>query len=440
MNKLVILGAGESGTGTAILGKQQGFEVFLSDYGIIKPEHKADLIAANIEFEENGHNFERIFSAHLVVKSPGIAEKTPIIIALKEKKIPIIGEIEFASRYSKVKTIGITGSNGKTTTTMLTYHLMKTAGFPVQVGGNVGLSYARLVADEATTQPLWYVLELSSFQLDDIVAYRSDISMILNITSDHLDRYDYKMDNYIAAKFRITMNQKEQDFFIYNADNENIVNFINLNYQGKPQRIYVKKSLYDLGILTYPEYNLTFNLKGTQLKGEHNWFNAYCAVKAVLLAGGAPESIEKGLASFQNVAHRLEFVAEIKEIEYINDSKATNVDSVYYALGAMTKPTVLILGGTDKGNDYSQIEQLVREKVKAIVCMGKDNSRIVAYFTRLNIPIIETFSASEAVTQAASLAKSGDCVLLSPACASFDLFRNYEDRGEQFKAAVLALA
>lgn len=440
MQKLVILGAGESGTGAAILGKQQGFDVFLSDNGAIKDEHKADLTAASIAFEENGHDVERILAADLVIKSPGIPDKVQLIKDLKARNIPVIGEIEFASRFSKVKTIGITGSNGKTTTTMLTYHLMKTAGFPVQVGGNVGFSYARLVAEEANTQALWYVLELSSFQLDDIVNYRPDISMILNITPDHLDRYDYKMENYIASKFRITMNQKEHDSFIYNADNENITNYLSNIYQNKPNRIYIKKSLFDVGILSFPEYNLTFNLKDTQLKGEHNWFNAYCAVKACLIAGASPKDIEKGLATFQNVAHRLEFIAEINGVEYINDSKATNVDSVYYALGAMSKPTILILGGTDKGNDYSQIEQLVIEKVKAIVCMGKDNSPIIKYFGKFNIPIFETFSAVEGATKSASLAQKGDCVLLSPACASFDLFRNYEDRGDQFKAAVLALA
>lgn len=440
MKKLVILGAGESGTGAAILGKQQGFDVFLSDKGEIKEEHKVDLVAANIEFEELGHDNDRILKADLVIKSPGIPDKVQLIKDLKAKNIPVIGEIEFASRYSNVKTIGITGSNGKTTTTMLTFHLLKTAGFPVHVGGNVGFSYARLVAEEANNHPLWYVLELSSFQLDDIVNYRPNISMILNITPDHLDRYDYKMENYIASKFRITMNQLGNDSFIYNADNENISNYLSNNYQSKPQQTFVKKSLFDIGILTYPEYNLSFNLKGTQLKGEHNWFNAYCAVKAALIVGATPNDIEKGLATFQNVAHRLEFVAEVKGVEYINDSKATNVDSVYYALGAMSKPTILILGGTDKGNDYSQIEQLVREKAKAIVCMGKDNSPIIKHFGHFNIPIFETFSANEAVVKAAALATEGDCVLLSPACASFDLFKNYEDRGEQFKAAVLALA
>ena len=441
MQKLIILGAGESGTGAAILGKQQGFDVFLSDNGSVKEDNKTDLNAAGIEYEENGHDVARILAADLVVKSPGIPDKVQLIKDLKAKGIPIISEIEFASRYSKVKTIGITGSNGKTTTTMLTFHLMKTAGFPVHVGGNVGFSYARLVADEKIGKlPLWYVLELSSFQLDDIKTYRPDISMILNITPDHLDRYDYQMDNYIASKFRITMNQTEQDSFIYNADNENITNFLKSKYASKPQQIIVKKSLFDVGVLRYPEYNLEFNLKATQLKGEHNWFNAYCAVKAVLLAGAAPGDIQHGLETFQNVEHRLEFVAEIRGVEYINDSKATNVDSVYYALGAMSKPTVLIIGGTDKGNDYDQIAQLVREKVKAIVCMGKDNTPIINYFGNFDVPIVETFSAIEAVTKAAQFAHEGDTVLLSPACASFDLFQNYEDRGAQFKAAVMGLA
>lgn len=441
MQKIIILGAGESGAGAAILAKKQGFDVFLSDNGSIKSEYKADLEAAGIAYEEEGHDVATIMSADLVIKSPGIPDKVQIVKDLRAKGVPIISEIEFASRYSKVKTIGITGSNGKTTTTMLTFHLFKTANFPVKVGGNVGFSYARLVADEPKgDMPLWYVLELSSFQLDDINTYRPDIAMILNITPDHLDRYDYQMDNYIASKFRITMNQTEHDFFIYNYDNENITNFINQKYNSKPQRIIVKKSLYDVGILSYPEYNLQFNLNNTQLKGEHNWFNAYCAVKAALLAGVSPGDIEKGLASFQNVEHRLEYVAEVDGVEYINDSKATNVDSVYYGLGAMSKPTILILGGTDKGNDYNQIAELVRQKVKTIVCMGKDNSPITHFFGGFGIPIIETHSAVEAVQKAAAAAQKGDVVLLSPACASFDLFQNYQDRGEQFKAAVLALA
>ncbi|MFZ4542569.1 MAG: UDP-N-acetylmuramoyl-L-alanine--D-glutamate ligase [Saprospiraceae bacterium] len=445
MKKLIILGAGESGTGAAILGKQQGYDVFLSDNGPIKEMYKADLERASIEYEENGHNNSRILEADCVVKSPGIPDKAPLVQMLLKKGVSVISEIEFASWFSKVKTIGITGSNGKTTTTMLTFHLLKAAGFPVHVGGNIGFSYARLVADEKLAESdsapnLWYVLELSSFQLDGIVDYRPNISMILNITPDHLDRYEYKMDNYIAAKFRIAMNQTDLDYFIYNSDNENISTYLSQKYNGKAQRIQVKRSLYEIGILRFPEYALTFNLKYSQLKGEHNWFNAYCAVKAALLAGASPEKIQEGLESFQNVAHRLEFVAAIGGVEYINDSKATNVDSVYYALGAMDRPTILILGGTDKGNDYRQIDELVRSKVKAIVCMGKDNSTILNHFGNFDLPIFETHSALEAVNKASSLSDPGDTVLLSPACASFDLFRNYEDRGEQFKEAVLSLA
>lgn len=453
MQKLIVLGAGESGCGAAILGKQQGFEVFLSDNGSIKAAYKAELEAEGIEYEENGHDNARIMAADLIIKSPGIPDKVQLIKDLRAKGTTIISEIEFASRYSTARTIGITGSNGKTTTTMLTFHLLKTAGFPVQVGGNIGFSYARLISSptlpegegvargdtRSTPSPSvgLFVLELSSFQLDDIKNYRPDIAILLNITPDHLDRYEYKMENYIASKFRIGMNQTGQDSFIYNGDNENITNYLSQHSFGKAQGIMVKKSLFDIGILRYPEYNLEFNLKATQLKGEHNWFNAYCAVKAVLLAGVPPGDVQRGLDTFQNVAHRLEYVAEVRGVEYINDSKATNVDSVFYALGAMEKPTVLILGGTDKGNDYDQIADLVRQKVKAIVCMGKDNSPIINYFGGFGLPIVETFSASDAVAQAAHLAQAGDCVLLSPACASFDLFQNYEDRGTQFKEAVL---
>lgn len=442
MKKLVVLGAGESGTGAALLGKQKGFDVFLSDKGTIKVENIVDLTTEGIDFEQNGHDEQRILAADIVVKSPGIPDKAPLVMALRQKGIPVISEIEFANRHSKVKTIGITGSNGKTTTTSLVFHLFRSAGFPAEVGGNIGFSYARLVTTEASSAhlPLWYVLELSSFQLDDIVTYRPDIAILLNITPDHLDRYEYNMDNYIAAKFRIAMNQNGSDTFIYNADNANITSFLGSDkFRGEPQHVMVKETLFDLGILRFPEHNLVFSLKGTQLKGEHNHFNAYCAVKAALLAGISPNDIQKGLESFQNVAHRLEYVAKVNGVEYINDSKATNVDSVYYALGAMSQPTVLILGGTDKGNDYSQIDARVREKVKAIVCMGKDNSPIVAHFGGFGIPIIESFSAIEAVSKASELASPNDIVLLSPACASFDLFQNYEDRGEQFKAAVFQL-
>jgi UDP-N-acetylmuramoylalanine--D-glutamate ligase len=470
--KAVILGAGESGTGAAILAKKLGFDVFLSDSGSIKENYKQELAAAEIAFEENGHSIDRILSADLIIKSPGIPDKVQLIKDLKAKGIPIWSEIEFASRYTDTKIIAITGSNGKTTTTSLTHHIFEKCGFDTQVGGNIGFSFARLVANEmernesrkskvenqelsikhlpllgksshsgedlgGAFREVFYILEISSFQLDNCYHFAPDISMILNITPDHLDRYEYDINKYIASKFRITQAQTEQDFFIYNADNQNTTDFLTTKYNSKAQKIIVKKSLYDIGILRFPEYNLEFNLKGTMLKGEHNWFNAYCAVKAALLSGGKSEDIQKGLETFSPVAHRLEFVAEINGIEYINDSKATNVDSVFYALGAMDKPTVLILGGQDKGNDYDQIADLVREKVKCIVCMGVDNSPIIEYFKDFGIPIIATSSVGAALAAAQHHAIPNDVVLLSPACASFDLFKNYEDRGEQFKNIVL---
>ncbi len=450
--RIFILGAGESGTGAAILAKQQGFDVFLSDSGSIKDNYKQELTAAGIAFEENGHSIDKIMSADLIIKSPGIPDKVQLISDLRAKGTPIWSEIEFASRFTDKKIIAITGSNGKTTTTSLTHHLFEKCGFDVEVGGNIGLSFARLVADNAksianfpnSSSPSGevgrgegaFILEISSFQLDNCYQFAPNISMILNITPDHLDRYDYDLNKYIASKFRITQAQKETDFFIYNADNQNTTDFLTTKYNANSQKIMVKKSFFDIGILRYPEYNLEFNLKNSQLKGEHNWFNAYCAVKAVLLMGGKAENIQKGLDSFSPVEHRLEFVAKINDIEYINDSKATNVDSVYYALGAMDKPTVLILGGQDKGNDYDQIADLVREKVKAIVCMGVDNSPIINYFGNFGIPVIETNSVAAALAAAQNVAVANDTVLLSPACASFDLFKNYEDRGTQFKNEV----
>ncbi len=464
--KVVILGAGESGTGAAILAQKIGYDVFLSDNGSIKDNYKQELREANIAFEENGHSIEKIMAADLGIKSPGIPDKVQLIKDLKEKGTKIISEIEFASRYTDKKIIAITGSNGKTTTTSLTHHLMEKCGFDVEVGGNIGFSFARLVANEIENRkskiesqnteverstlsqevpPLegfredFFILEISSFQLDNCYDFAPNIAMILNITPDHLDRYEYDMNKYIASKFRITQAQTEQDFFIYNADNQNTTNFLSEKYNAKPQKIMVKKSLFDIGILRYPEYNLEFNLKGTMLKGEHNWFNAYCAVKAVLLSGGKAEDIQKGLETFSPVAHRLEFVAKINDIEYINDSKATNVDSVFYALGAMDKPTVLILGGQDKGNDYDQIADLVKEKVKCIVAMGVDNSPIINYFQDFGIPVVETNSVGAALAAAQLYAVANDTILLSPACASFDLFKNYEDRGDQFKNEVFLI-
>jgi UDP-N-acetylmuramoylalanine--D-glutamate ligase len=454
LGKATILGAGESGTGAALLAKHLGYSVFLSDKGQIQEKYKAELDANGIEYEEGNHDLERILQADLVIKSPGIPDKVQLIQDLKAKGTPIWSEIEFASRFTKQKIVAITGSNGKTTTTSLAYHIFEKCDFDTKIGGNIGFSFARLVLEEIEnnesqkTPPkegfreVLYMLEISSFQLDNCYNFAPDIAMILNITPDHLDRYEYNLDNYIASKFRITQAQTEQDFFIYNADNQNTTNFLTTKYKAKSQKIIVKKSLFDIGILRYPEYELEFNLKGTQLKGEHNWFNAYCAVKAALLMGGKAELIQAALNTFSPVPHRLELVAELNGIEYINDSKATNVDSVFYALGAMEKPTILILGGQDKGNDYDQIADLVRQKVKAIICMGIDNSPIIAYFKDFAIPIISTDSMEKAVNSAINFAKTIEntekTILLSPACASFDLFKNYEDRGEQFKEIVLA--
>jgi UDP-N-acetylmuramoylalanine--D-glutamate ligase len=446
MKKVVIIGAGESGTGAAILAKKQGFDVFLTDKSLIKENYKEALLLADIDFEEGQHDEARVLEADLVIKSPGVPDKVDLIQKIKAQGIPIIGEIEFASRYSNVPTIGITGSNGKTTTTLLTHHLLHSAGVRVEMGGNIGKSYAELVANEAPNLQ-WYVLELSSFQLDGIEKYSPDIAMLLNITPDHLDRYEYKFENYIASKFGILRGKAEQRLFIYNGDDENIMDYFNANlakkwaydpdFQNQPYE--VKKGFYESGKFNIPGWkSFTFDLSKTSLKGQHNYFNAYCAVAAAMNSGlVTPQQVQSGLETFKNAPHRLETVATINGIEYINDSKATNVDSVFYALGAMTKPTVLILGGVDKGNDYSPLDTFVKAKVKAIVCMGIDNEKIKTHYGNHGFPIVESGSAAEAVQKATHLATEGDAVLLSPACASFDLFNNYEDRGEQFKACVL---
>lgn len=425
----MILGAGESGVGAAILGKKQGYEVFVSDKSDIKDHFKAELDAAGITYESGQHTEGVILAADEIVKSPGIPDKVDLIKKAKEKGIPVISEIEFGYRYCTGKIIAITGSNGKTTTTNLTYHLLKTAGLDVVVGGNIGYSFARLVANEPHT---YYVLEMSSFQLDGIKTFRPGIAILTNITPDHLDRYDYKMENYVASKFRIAMNQGATDIFIYNADDVEIQNFM----QGKSFNLKkIPIGMYFEG----DQLRGVFDMTKTRLKGPHNYFNASCAIEAAKTVGITEGVIQEGLETFVNAPHRLEFVAEVSGVEYINDSKATNVDSVFWALKAMTKPTVLILGGLDKGNDYSQIEEMVREKVKAIVCMGVDNAKIMEYFFTIVKNIDESKSAQEAVSVAAKFAETGDVVLLSPACASFDLFKNYEDRGEQFKKAVMDL-
>ncbi len=423
MKKIVVLGSGESGVGAAILAKQKGFDVFVSDKGQIKENYKIELEKHAVPYEEGAHDEARILSADEIIKSPGIPDKAPLVMAAVQKGIPVISEIEFASRFSDAFTIGITGSNGKTTTTNLVYHILKTAGKDVAMGGNVGYSFARLVAEAPRSI---YVLELSSFQLDGIVDYRPDIAILLNITPDHLDRYDYKMENYVASKFRIAMNQKPADKFIYNAADEQILGFLNKN-KIAPEKTGIEKVLFENEKLTVGK--AVFDFSKSKLKGIHNYFNATCAIHAAWAA----------IDTFQPVPHRMDPLTVIEGVEFINDSKATNVDSVLMALQSMNKPLVWIAGGQDKGNDYAPLTELVKNKVRSIVCLGVDNQKIIDSFSKL-CPIVETRSATGAVEAAFEMAKPGFVVLLSPACASFDLFKNYEDRGDQFKAAVEAFA
>ncbi len=431
--KVVILGGGESGVGAALLAKKKGFEVWVSDKGKIKDQFKTELEKSNIPYEELQHTEEKIFDANEVIKSPGIPDKVPLIKALKEQGIPVISEIEFAAKYTNATIIGITGSNGKTTTTKLIYHLLKTAGYDVAVGGNIGYSFARLLAEG---NHAYYVLELSSFQLDGILDFRPDVSVLLNITPDHLDRYEYKMENYIHSKFRIIQNQKGKDLFIYNGFDKNIETYL----QGKQleiRQIPVKEIFHTKNKLTVGVSE--FDTIKCSLKGQHNMFNATCAIHAAKAVGVEHKFIQHGLGTFVNAPHRLESVAIIDGIEYINDSKATNVDAVFFALSAMEKPIIWVVGGVDKGNDYNAIESLVLEKVKAIVCLGVDNTPIIeAFLGKIEI-IEETQSCKDAIKVSQQYAHEGDAVLLSPACASFDLFKNYIDRGNQFKAAVLEI-
>ncbi|MEZ4948781.1 MAG: UDP-N-acetylmuramoyl-L-alanine--D-glutamate ligase [Saprospiraceae bacterium] len=427
MELVVILGAGESGVGAALLAKEQGFEVWVSEKGKIQDHYKKELEINQIPFEAGMHNWEKIKNASFIIKSPGIPDKVEIIQKAKAIQIPVISEIEFASRYTQSLIIGITGSNGKTTTTNLCYHLLKNGGLDVQMGGNVGKSFARLLTEGNAAV---YVLELSSFQLDDIVDFRPHISIILNITPDHLDRYDYELEKYADAKFRITENQKSDDVFIYNAENEVILNGIaKRNIGCQTIGIRVPENDFELEEFAY-------SFEKTLLKGPHNRFNAACAITIAWLMNIEKDKIQEGLNSFIPVAHRMELVATVNGVEYINDSKATNVDAVYFALMAMDKPVVWIAGGQDKGNDYQPLMRLVEEKVKAIVCLGIDNEKIKETFSKLCKPIVEAASSAAAVKHAKDLAQEGDVVLLSPACASFDLFKNYEDRGDQFKKNV----
>lgn len=441
MKRLVILGGGESGVGTAILGKKKGYDVFVSDFGKIKDNYKEVLIINGIKWEEETHTENKILNADVVMKSPGIPDKSGIVKKIKEKNIPIVSEIEFAASFTNAKTIGITGSNGKTTTTMLTYHLLKSAGVNVGIGGNIGKSFAWQVAEDKYD---YYVLELSSFQLDGIINYKPHIAILTNISPDHLDRYDYKYENYIASKFRITMNQTEDDFFIYDADDEVITEWFK-NNTTKAQLIpfsltqtfergaFLKDNKMEVNI---NEEEFIMETEYIALEGKHNMKNAMAATSVAKLMQIRKETIRESLSNFQGVEHRLEKVLKIQNVQYINDSKATNVNATFFALDSMNTPTVWIVGGVDKGNDYSELMSLVNEKVKAIICLGVDNKKIIDSFGNIVDVMIEVDSMNDAVKMAQRLSEKGDSVLLSPACASFDLFENYEDRGRQFKQAV----
>ncbi|MBQ9193531.1 MAG: UDP-N-acetylmuramoyl-L-alanine--D-glutamate ligase [Bacteroidales bacterium] len=446
MARVVVLGGAESGVGAAVLAKVKGHDVFLSDKGKIKEEYAATLRKWDIPFEEGQHTEELILNADEVVKSPGIPGTVPMVRKLRDQGTHIVSEIEFASRYDSAKKICITGSNGKTTTTSLIYYLLKNAGLNVGLGGNIGKSYAYQVATEHFD---YYVLEISSFQLDDVYDFKPDIAIITNITPDHLDRYDHKMENYVAAKFNITKNLTPDDCFIFDSDDDITIGHLdNIILRCKMLPFSQKKEVEEGAflrdekiVLRYEKEETDLYLQELALGGKHNIYNSMAAALAAKATGIDNEVIRNSLATFQPIEHRLEPVLSIKDVLYINDSKATNVDSAWYALECQKKPVVWILGGTDKGNDYSVLDDLVREKVKAIVCLGVDNAKIHAAFEGMvgSDRIADALSAEEAVRKASKFAEPGDVVLLSPCCASFDLFKNYEDRGAQFKAAVRAL-
>ncbi|MDP4210443.1 MAG: UDP-N-acetylmuramoyl-L-alanine--D-glutamate ligase [Bacteroidota bacterium] len=443
-NRIVILGAAESGVGAAVLAKKQGFDVFVSDFGAIKPKYKELLASYDIPFEESQHTESLILNASEVIKSPGIPDKAPMIKKLKEKDIHIISEIEFAGRYTSAKKICITGSNGKTTTTSLIHHMLKKAGLNVGLAGNIGHSFAMQVATENYD---YYVIELSSFQLDNMYDFRADIAILLNITPDHLDRYDYQLQNYVNSKFRITQNLTEENYFIFCSDDEITIRELeqivvtaqklpfSLNKKNKPGAYVENNNI----TINYRDTDFAISLDELSLLGKHNTYNSMAAGIAGRVLDIRKEIIRESLSDFQGVEHRLEFVLKIHGVDYINDSKATNVNSVWYALESMANPTVWIVGGTDKGNDYSELFDLVKQKVKAIVCLGADNTKIIKAFKDIIPTIIDTHSMDEAVKASYQLAKNGDTVLLSPACASFDLFENYEDRGRKFKDSVREL-
>jgi UDP-N-acetylmuramoylalanine--D-glutamate ligase len=443
-NKIVILGGGESGTGAAILAKRKGFEVFLSDSGMLKDIYQKMLNDEGIEWEQGQHSEDRILSATEVIKSPGIPEKAPLIKKLRAQGTPIISEIEFAARYTNAKMICITGTNGKTTTTLLTYHILKNAGLNVGLAGNIGHSFAYQVATENFD---FYVLELSSFMLDDMYEFKADIAILTNITPDHLDRYEYKIENYVDSKFRITQNQTAAEYFIYCADDELTLSGLErhkINATMIPFSI--QKELNEGAYLTGNNINInilnhTFimTIQELALQGKHNVYNSMASGIASRLLEIRSESLKQSLSDFKNAEHRLEHVAKIQNIDFINDSKATNVNSAWYALESVSTPIVWIAGGVDKGNDYTILKNLVKDKVRAIVCLGVDNEKLHEAFADVVDVMVDASSAKEAAELSYHLAQKGDTVLLSPACASFDLFKNYEDRGEQFKAAVKEL-
>lgn len=442
--RLVILGAGESGVGTALLGKKEGYEVFVSDFGSISEKYQQILNDEKIEWEQQQHTESKILNADVVVKSPGIPDKAPIVKKLYEKGIKVISEIEFVYQFAKNTSIAITGSNGKTTTTMLTYHLLKQEGLNVGLAGNIGESYAKQVAIDPEKL---FVLELSSFQLDGNIDYNPHIAIITNISPDHLDRYEYKYENYIASKFRITMNQTSEDYLIYDADDEAINNWLK-NNQTKAQLVpFSLTKKFEKG--AYLEDNniiaminnekMTVPVAEIAIEGKHNVKNAMAATLVAQMMRVRKQTIRESLSNFQNAEHRLEKVAKINKVQYINDSKATNVNATYFALESMNTPTVWIVGGVDKGNDYDELMTFVHEKVKAIICLGIDNTKIINAFSPIVDLIVEASSMEEAVKLASKASEEGDTVLLSPACASFDLFTSYEDRGTQFKNEVQKL-
>ena len=444
MKRLVILGGGESGVGTAILGKQKGWEVFLSDKGSLKPHYRETLNKEGIQWEEGTHTEEKILSADVIMKSPGIPDKAPIIKKAHEKGIAVISEIEFASQYTDSLIVGITGSNGKTTTTLLTHHIFKEAGLQVGLGGNIGYSFAELVA---TKNPPYYVLEISSFQLDGIEHFAPHIAVLLNITPDHLDRYDYKFENYINSKFRIAMNQTENDYLIYDADDEVITQWLSTHtIKSKLIPFSIEKELPQGAFLKDNKIYIMLENQTTEidveeisLRGKHNIKNTMAASVAARLVNIRNNSLRESLKGFKGAPHRLEEVKVVDGVTYVNDSKATNVNSVFYALDTIKTPIVWIVGGQDKGNDYNSLLPYVHEKVRAIVCLGVNNTPIIQSFHNTIGTLVETRSMDEAVKLAQGFAQEGDTVLLSPACASFDLFKNYEERGDLFKAAVQKL-